>query len=88
MSALGDAGTAQAENSLFAMRLRAKCRNFVYARLHGISMATRTYEHLVGAYGVVGFSGVKDARRAFSSPTLQRRPARLPEWCICWANGV
>src|SRR2546428_8596508 len=28
-----------------------------------------------GAYGVVGFSGVKDARRASSSPTLQRRPA-------------
>ncbi len=24
---------------------------------------TRSYEHLVGAYGVVGFSGVKDARK-------------------------
>src|SRR6266480_1694708 len=28
-----------------------------------------------GAYGVVGFSGVKDARRASSLPTLQRRLA-------------
>ena len=64
MSARGNAGTAQAENSLFAMRLRAKCRNFVYARLHGISMLTRSYEHLVGAYGVVGFSGVKGARKS------------------------
>jgi hypothetical protein len=26
-------------------------------------MPTRSYEHLVGAYGAVGFSGVKDARR-------------------------
>src|SRR5207302_10505075 len=26
-----------------------------------------------GAYGAVGFSGVKDARRASSLPTLQRR---------------
>ena len=88
MSARSDAGTAQAENSLYAMRLPEKCRSFVYARLHGISTVARTYEHLVGAYGVVGLSGVKDARRAFSSPTLQRRPARLVEWCICCANGV
>lgn len=42
MSAGGDAGTAQAENLLFVMRLRAKCRNFVYARLHGISMVAQT----------------------------------------------
>jgi hypothetical protein len=27
-------------------------------------MPTRSYEHLVGAYGVVGFSGVKDARKS------------------------
>ena len=26
-------------------------------------MPTRSYEHLVGAYGAAGFSGVKDARR-------------------------
>jgi len=32
----------------------------------------RSYEHLVGAYGVVGLSGVKDARRAFSLPTRSR----------------
>lgn len=41
-----------------------------------------------GAYGVVGLSGVKDARRAFPLPTPSRRPARLPAWCICCANGV
>ncbi len=27
-------------------------------------MPTRSYEHLVGAYGAVGFSGVKDARKS------------------------
>src|SRR2546428_4873862 len=52
-----------------------KRHTFVYARLQGNRVLTRSYEHLVGAYGVVGFSGVKDARRASYSPTLQRRPA-------------
>ena len=27
-------------------------------------MPARSYEHLVGAYGVVGLSGVKDARKS------------------------
>ena len=27
-------------------------------------MPTQSYEHLVGAYGVAGFSGVKDARKS------------------------
>src|SRR5437588_7646414 len=39
-----------------------------------------------GAYGAVGFSGVKDARRASSLPTLQRRltdtALRLHSSCI------
>src|SRR6266576_6794282 len=36
----------------------------VYARLRGKRVPTRSYEHLVGAYGAVGFSGVKDARKS------------------------
>jgi len=39
-------------------------RNNVYACLQGNRVLTRSYEHLVGAYGVVGFSGVKDARKS------------------------
>jgi hypothetical protein len=35
-------------------------------------MLARSYEHLVGAYGVVGLSGVKDARK---SVVGCRRPA-------------
>src|SRR5438046_4313176 len=58
-----------------AMSWMMKRSNYVYACLQGNRVVTRSYEHLVGAYGVVGFSGVKDARRAFSLPTLQRRPA-------------
>ena len=38
--------------------------NCVYACLQGNRVLTRSYEHLVGAYGVVGFSGVKDARKS------------------------
>ena len=41
--------------------------------LHRNPVSARTYGHLGGAYGVYGFSGVKDARRASYSPTLQRR---------------
>jgi hypothetical protein len=41
--------------------------------LHRNPALARTYGTFGGAYGVVGFSGVKDARRASSLPTLQRR---------------
>ena len=37
---------------------------FVYARLQLECALTRDSKHLVGAYGVVGFSGVKDARKS------------------------
>ena len=50
-----------------------KGRAFVYGRLRRSRVMTRSYRHSVGAYGVVGFSGVKDARRESSLPTLQRR---------------
>src|SRR5207302_4218447 len=53
--------------------LAAKCHIFVYARIQKNRVLTWSYGHFVGAYGVYGFSGVKDARRASSSPTLQRR---------------
>src|SRR5882762_3108758 len=56
-----------------AMSWMMKRSNYVYACLQGNRVLTRSYEHLVGAYGVYGFSGVKDARRKSSSPTLQRR---------------
>ena len=36
---------------------------------------TRSYEHLVGAYGVVGFSGVKDARESVVAADALRRLA-------------
>ena len=57
MNTRGDACTAQAEKSFSAMRLRAKCRNFVYARLHGISTATRAYEHPRGCVWCGGVFG-------------------------------
>src|SRR5436853_2303818 len=54
--------------------------------LHRNPVSARTYGHLGSAYGVVGFSGVKDARRASSLPTLQRRltdaALRLHSSCI------
>ena len=50
--------------------LRAICSSFVNERKHENRYVTRSYEHFVGAYGVVGFTGVKDARRASSWPTL------------------
>src|SRR3989442_12923648 len=44
--------------------LQLNCSNYVYACLQGRRMPTRSYEHLVGAYGVVGFRGVKDAPKS------------------------
>src|SRR5205807_4505337 len=44
--------------------LAEKCSSSVYECLQGRRMPTRSYEHLVGAYGAVGFSGVKDARKS------------------------
>ena len=38
-------------------------------------MLTRSYEHLVGAYGVVGLSGVKDARKSVVAADALRRLA-------------
>jgi hypothetical protein len=58
------ASTRQAANRLIAMHLHAKRSSCANRCLHGISTATRTYEHLEGAYGVLGFSGVKDARKS------------------------
>ena len=57
------------------------CRNelmqnlhtFVNTCLQGIRVLTRSYEHLVGAYGVVGFSGVKDARKSVVAADALRR---------------
>src|SRR5436853_7245086 len=43
--------------------LAAKRRTFVYARIQKTRALTWSYGHFVGAYGVYGFSGVKDARR-------------------------
>jgi hypothetical protein len=43
--------------------LAAKRHTFVYARIQKNRALTWSYGHFVGAYGVVGFSGVKDARR-------------------------
>src|SRR6266480_2942790 len=44
--------------------LAEKCSSSVYECLQGRRMPTRSYEHLVGAYGAAGFSGVKDARKS------------------------
>lgn len=41
-----------------------QCRNCVYACLQENRVLTRSYERLVDAYGVVGFPGVKDARKS------------------------
>src|SRR5258708_11137730 len=43
--------------------LDVKRHTFVYARIQKSGALTWGYGHFVGAYGVVGFSGVKDARR-------------------------
>jgi len=40
-------------------------------------MLTRSYKHLVGAYGAVGFSGVKDARKSVVR-CRRSAEARLP----------
>ena len=44
--------------------LAAKRHTFVYARIQRNRALTWSYGHFVGAYGVVGFSGVKDARKS------------------------
>ena len=44
--------------------LTEKRSTSVYEGIQGKRMVARSYEHLVGAYGVVGFSGVKDARKS------------------------
>ena len=44
--------------------LMQKLHTIVNTCLQGIRVLTRSYEHLAGAYGVVGFSGVKDARKS------------------------
>ena len=38
-------------------------------------MLARSYEHLVGAFGVVGLSGVKDARKSVVAADALRRLA-------------
>src|SRR2546427_11250350 len=53
--------------------LQLNCSNYVYARLQGNRVLTRSYEHLVGAYGVVGLSGVKDARKSVVGADALRR---------------
>ena len=62
--------------------------NSVYACLQGNRVLTRSYEHLVGAYGVVGFSGVKDARKSVliadasaSADWLAGSVHSLCSWC-------
>src|SRR5947209_7870969 len=44
--------------------LKTRTHTFVYARLQGTGAPAGAYVHPVGAYGVVGFSGVKDARKS------------------------
>lgn len=44
--------------------LRTICMNFVNTCLHENLDMTLSCRHFVGAYGVVGFSGVKDARKS------------------------
>src|SRR5215472_2882444 len=58
-----------------ANNLPQQCHASVYDRLQGKRMLTRSYEHLVGAYGAAGFSGVKDARRAYVRADAMRRLA-------------
>src|SRR5207302_7727461 len=48
---------------MHSKNLAAKRRTFVYARIQKNRVLTWSYGHFVGAYGVYGFSGVKDARR-------------------------
>jgi len=53
-------------------------------------MLTRSYKHLVGAYGAVGFSGVKDARKSVVRCDALRRLAQTtPEssaGCKYWTG--
>ncbi len=45
-------------------KLMQELHTFVNTCLQRIRVLTRSYEYLEGAYGVVGFSGVKDARKS------------------------
>src|SRR5258708_4742396 len=58
-----------------AMSWMMQRSNYVYACLQGNRVLTRSYEHLVGAYGVVGLSGVKDARKSVVAADALRRLA-------------
>ena len=58
---------------MYSNDLMEKRHTFVYACLQGNRVLTRSYEHLVGAYGVVGFSGVKDARKSVVAADALRR---------------
>lgn len=55
--------------------LMQKLHTFVNTCLQGIRVLTRSYEHLAGAYGVVGFSGVKHARKSVVAADALRRLA-------------
>ena len=74
-----------------AKDLKTRRHTFVYARLQAVPALTGAYVHPVGAYGVVEFSGVKDARkcvfiadasasagfwRAFEAKALKREAER------------
>ena len=52
-----------------------KRHTFVNACLQRNPMLARSYEHLVGAFGVVGLSGVKDARKSVLAADALRRLA-------------
>src|SRR5581483_2121112 len=47
-----------------AKDLKTRHHTSVYARLQRVQAPTGASVHPVGAYGVVGFSGVKDARKS------------------------
>lgn len=54
-------------------KLMQELHTFVNTCLQRIRVLTRSYEHLAGAYGVVGFSGVKDARKSVVAADALRR---------------
>ena len=53
--------------------LMEKRHTFVNTCLQGTRVLPWSYEHFVGAYGVVGFSGVKDARKSVVAADALRR---------------
>lgn len=58
---------------MWSNELMEKRHTFVNGCLQGNPVLARSYEHLVGAYGVVGFSGVKDARKSVVAADALRR---------------